>query len=140
MANNWAGKQVNERENGLVFTLTSSKRRQQLGEDARRSRASAWQTGVAWALIAIYNLVGVTDIVSTVIALENGAGVEANPLLNALMVHAGEGWILAKLGLQGLISFMVLWFPHWIVLFFFTIATAGNILIVANNFAIAGAI
>ena len=122
----------------MVLTLTSSKRRQQLGEDARRSRASAWRTAAAWALVVIYNMVGVTDIISTIIALESGAGVEANPLLNALMVHAGEGWILAKLGLQGLISFMVLWFPHWIVLFFFTVATAGNILIVANNFAIGG--
>lgn len=121
-----------------MLTLTSSKRRQQLGEDARRSRASAWRTGVAWALVVIYNFVGVADIISTVIALERGAGVEANPLLNALMVHAGEGWIFAKLGLQGLISFMVLWFPHWIVLFFFTVATTGNILIVANNFAIGG--
>ncbi|WP_395072450.1 DUF5658 family protein [Hyphococcus sp.] len=123
-----------------MLTLTSSKRRQQLGEDARRSRASVWQTRIAWALVVIYNFVGVADIISTVIALESGAGVEANPLLNALMVHAGEGWILAKLGLQGLISFMVLWFPHWIVLFFFTVATAGNILIVANNFAIGGVI
>ncbi len=122
----------------MVLTLTSSKRRQQLGEDARRSRASLWRTGFAWALVTIYNLVGVADIISTVIALESGAGVEANPLLNALMTHAGEGWILAKLGLQGLISFMVLWFPHWIVLFFFAVATAGNILIVANNFSIAG--
>lgn len=122
----------------MVLTLTSSKRRQQLGEDARRSRASTWRTAIAWALVVLYNIVGCADIVSTVIAIESGAGVEANPLLNALMVHAGEGWIIAKLGLQGLISFMVLWFPHWIVLFFFAVATTGNILIVANNFAIAG--
>jgi hypothetical protein len=113
----------------LVFTLASSKRRQQLGEDARRSRASAWQTGI-----------GVADIISTVIALDAGAGVEANPFLNAMMVHAGDGWIIAKLGLQGLISFMVLWFPHFIVLFFFTMATTGNLLIVLNNFSIAGVI
>ena len=122
----------------MVLTLTSSKRRQQLGEDARRSRASVWRTAIAWVLVVLYNIVGCADIVSTVIAIESGAGVEANPLLNALMVHAGEGWIVAKLGLQGLISFMVLWFPHWIVLFFFAVATTGNILIVANNFAIAG--
>ena len=141
LARKWlklAGQTVNERENGVVLTLTSAKRRQQLGEDARRSRASVWQTGAAWVLVMVYNIVGVTDIISTVIALDSGAGVEANPLLNALMVHAGEGWIFAKLGLQGLISFMVLWFPHWIVLFFFTVATTGNILIVANNFSIAG--
>ncbi len=124
----------------MVFTLTSSKRRQQLGEDARKSRASALQTGIAWALVIIYNLVGVADIISTVIALDSGAGTEANPLLSALMVHSGDGWIVAKLGLQGLISFMVLWFPHWIVLFFFAMATAGNVLIVINNFSIGGVI
>ncbi|WP_428407561.1 DUF5658 family protein [Hyphococcus sp.] len=124
----------------MVFTLASSKRRQQLGEDARRSRASAWQTGIAWGLVIFYNFVGVADIISTVIALDAGAGVEANPFLNAMMVHAGDGWIIAKLGLQGLISFMVLWFPHFIVLFFFTMATTGNLLIVLNNFSIAGVI
>lgn len=124
----------------MVFTLASSKRRQQLGEDARRSRASAVQTGIAWALIVIYNIVGIADIISTVIALDTGAGVEANPFLNTMMTHAGDGWIIAKLGLQGLISFMVLWFPHWIVLFFFTMATTGNALIVYNNFSIAGVI
>ncbi len=124
----------------MVFTLASSKRRQQLGEDARRSRASAWQTGIAWFLVIFYNIVGVADIISTVIALDAGAGVEANPFLNAMMVHAGDGWIIAKLGLQGLISFMVLWFPHFIVLFFFAVATTGNLLIVLNNFSIAGVI
>ena len=72
------------------------------------------------------------------IALESGAGVEANPVLRAMMEHAGDGWILAKLALQGVISVMVLWFPHWIVLGFFTIATTGNAWIVYNNFAIAG--
>jgi len=60
----------------LVFTLTSSKRRQQLGEDARRSRASVWLTAAAWVLVVIYNIVGVTDIISTVIAIESGAGVD----------------------------------------------------------------
>ena len=124
----------------MVFSLTSSKRRQKLGEDARRSRASAWRMGAAWVLIVIYNVVGVADIVSTVTALDAGSGVEANPVMNTMMVHAGDGWIIAKLGLQGLISFMVLWFPHWIVLFFFAMATTGNALIVYNNFSIAGLI
>lgn len=54
------------------------------------------------------------------------------------MEHAGSGWMLAKLALQGVISFMVLWFPHWIVIGFFTIATLGNAMVVYNNFLIAG--
>lgn len=123
----------------MVFTLTSAKRRQQLGEEARRSRASAWRRVMAWLLVITYNFVGIADIISTVIALDAGAGVEANPFINAMMTHIGDGWILGKLALQGVISFMVLWFPHWIVLGFFFLATTGNALIVANNFSIAGA-
>ncbi|PQA87947.1 DUF5658 family protein [Hyphococcus luteus] len=122
----------------MVFSLASSKRRQQLGQEARQSRASAVRRAAAWGLVIVYNMIGGADIASTVIALDAGAGVEANPILSALMTHAGEGWIFAKLALQGLISFMVLWFPHWIVLGFFAAATAGNAWIVANNFAIAG--
>ncbi|MEO1135891.1 MAG: DUF5658 family protein, partial [Pseudomonadota bacterium] len=110
----------------MVFTLASSKRRRQLGEEARRSRASAWRRSIAWMLVMTYNFVGIADIISTVIALENGAGVEANPFINTMMVHIGDGWIVGKLVLQGVISFMVLWFPHWIVLSFFLLATAGN--------------
>ncbi len=124
----------------MVFSLTSSKRRRKLSEEAERSRASVIRRRAAWALVIIYNMVGVTDIISTVIALDSGAGVEANPILNALMIHAGEGWIVAKLALQGLISFMVLWFPHWIVLTFFAVATSGNAWIVWNNFSIAGVV
>ncbi len=133
-------KQVNESEfvKGVLFSLASSKRRRRLSEEAERSRASAWRRWSAIVLVIIYNIVGIADILSTVIALGSGAGVEANPVVYAMMVHAGDGWILGKLALQGLISFMVLWFPHWIVLGFFTLATAGNAGIVWNNFVIAG--
>lgn len=124
----------------MVFSLVSSKRRRKLAEEAERSRASALQRLAAWLLVIIYNCVGVADIVSTVTAIEAGAGVEANPILNMLMTHAGDGWILAKLALQGLISFMVLWFPHWIVLGFFAAAVTGNAWIVWNNLTIAGVI
>jgi len=122
----------------LVFSLASSERRKKLSEEARRSRASVWGRRFALFIVIIYNLVGLTDIASTTIALDRGAGVEANPFLATLMTHAGEGWILAKIALQGVISFMVLWFPHWIVLSFFTVATVGNAWVVANNFSIAG--
>ncbi len=89
-------------------------------------------------MVIVYNVVGVLDIYSTIAAIDGGAGFEANPLMRSAMVHAGDGWIAAKLALQGLISVMVLWFPHWIVLSFFTAAAAGNAWIVYNNFLIAG--
>ncbi|WP_425410776.1 DUF5658 family protein [Hyphococcus sp.] len=122
----------------MVLSLVSPKRRRKLSEEAERSRASLFRRWAAWTLIILYNCIGVADIASTVMALEGGAGVEANPLLAALMVHIGDGWIVAKLALQALISFMVLWFPHWIVLGFFALAVSGNAWIVWNNFVIAG--
>lgn len=122
----------------MVVSLTSPKKRRKLVEDAERSRASAWRRYTAWVLVFIYNIVGATDIASTMAALDSGAGVEANPFIRTLMDHIGDSWVLAKLALQGVISVMVLWFPHWIVLGFFAAATFGNALIVYNNFAIAG--
>ena len=122
----------------MIWSLASERRRRKLAEDAERSRASAARRTAAWIVVVIYNLIGLADITSTVVAIESGAGEEANPVMYALMAHLGDGWILAKLALQGVISFMVLWFPHWIVLGFFTAAIAGNALVVYNNFLIAG--
>lgn len=122
----------------MVWSLASVKRRRKLVEDAERSRASAARWAAAWALVVFYNMVGASDIVSTVIAIETGAGEEANPIMRALMEHIGDRWIIAKLALQAVISFMVLWFPHWIVLGFFLTATLGNAYVVYNNFVIAG--
>ncbi|MHA7870746.1 MAG: DUF5658 family protein [Hyphococcus sp.] len=122
----------------MVWSLASAKRRRKLAEEARRSRASQIRRRAAVAVVVLYNIVGAADIASTTLALESGAGMEANPLIRALMEHAGDGWILSKLALQGVISFMVLWFPHWIVLGMFALATAGNAVVVYNNFSIAG--
>lgn len=122
----------------MVWVLTSSKRRKKLTEDAESARASALNMASAIALVVLYNIIGVLDIVSTVIAIESGAGEEGNPLILALMNHIGDYWMLTKLALQGVISVMVLWFPHWIVLGFFSFAIAGNALVVYNNFVIAG--
>ncbi len=122
----------------MVWSLASAKRRRKLSEDAEEARASAFFRRFALIAVIVYNLVGLTDIYSTIIAISSGAGVEANPFLRALMEHAGDGWVVAKLALQAVISFMVLWFPHRIVLTFFTIATLGNIWIVYNNFLISG--
>ena len=72
------------------------------------------------------------------LALESGAGTEANPFLRMLMENIGDGWVIAKLLLQGVISWMVLWFPHWIVLTMFSLATFGNGLVVYSNLQIGG--
>lgn len=122
----------------MVWSLASAKRRSNLSRDAKRSRASKWRWRIAIAAVVVYNLVGVFDIISTTIAIETGAGYEANPVIRTLMERVGAGWILAKLALQGVITAMVLYFPHWIVLGFFVTATSWNAMIVHNNFVIAG--
>ncbi|MEM8772073.1 MAG: DUF5658 family protein [Pseudomonadota bacterium] len=122
----------------MIAFVGSAHRRRRLVADAARSRAF-WARRLAAALaVVIYNVVGVADIYSTVLALEIGAGEEANPFVRAMMDHAGDGWVIGKLALQGVISIMVLWFPHWIVIGFFSVATLGNMWVVYNNLAIAG--
>jgi|GEM_PF-1270547 len=129
---------VNGRGIGLVWSLATGTRRRRLARDAALSRASWARRWAAATVVIIYNFVGVADIYSTIYALDIGAGTEANPIVRAMMEHAGDGWVLGKLALQAVISVMVLWFPHWIVIGFFSLAIAGNAFVVYNNLAIAG--
>ena len=122
----------------MVWSLVTARRRARLSGDAAASRASVVRRVAAIIAVVVYNIIGIADIFSTVYALETGAGAEANPFVRAMMEHAGDGWMLGKLALQGVISFMVLWFPHWFVIGFFALATAGNAWIVYNNLVIAG--
>lgn len=122
----------------MLSPIASAKRRKKLVAAAARSRESNLGMKAAIALIVIYNLVGLADIASTALALGVGTGDEANPIVAAAMSTFGYGWIFAKLAVQVLISAMVLWYPHWIVLGFFSAAIAGNAFIVASNFHIAG--
>jgi hypothetical protein len=122
----------------LVWSLASSKRRKRLAEAAAESRRDAGLVKAAWSAVILYNIVGGLDIASTWISIDNGAGEEINPVLRAAMDHFGPGWIAAKLILQAVISFMVLWFPHRVVLLMFVTAIAFNAGIVWSNFRIAG--
>lgn len=122
----------------MFWTLSHPARRKKLSEDARRSRESRVLRAIAIVAVIAYNIVGVADITSTIIALESGAGTEANPFLRVLMDNIGAGWVVAKLFLQGVITWMVLWFPHWIVLSMFYVATIGNGFVVYSNLQIGG--
>lgn len=117
--------------------FVSKARRSALGEDAAAARAGRRNMAIAFAAVAIYNFVGIFDIVSTIAAIELGVAEEANPLMRAIMDNYGALWIVAKLFLQIVISAMVLWFPHRLVLVLFTIAVWANGFIVLNNFRIA---
>jgi hypothetical protein len=122
----------------LVWAILSAKRREKLIEDAARARRHGLAVKVAWAAVLFYNCVGLADVFSTWIGIERGLAEEINPLMKAAMDNFGLGWIGAKLTLQLLISYMVLWFPHRIVLAIFIAAASFNAWIVYRNFMIAG--
>lgn len=121
-----------------MLTMLTKKRRGTMIEEASRSRADRKAFAYAVAIIVVYNAVGVADILSTTHAIALGAGEEANPVLKAAMEHFGPAWVAAKLFLQAVISFMVLWFPHRIVLAIFTAAVAFNAAVVWSNLEIGG--
>lgn len=122
----------------MVWSIVSAKRRRKLAEDASRSRQKRLAVKIAWALVIAYNCVGLADVFSTIAGISSGAGEEANPLIRTVMDNYGASWIWAKLSLQLLITAMVLWFPHVIVLAIFTVAVSFNAWIVYQNFMIAG--
>lgn len=121
----------------MVSLLRTKPRDKSLGVQASEARAERLNGVIALAAVFVYNIVGVLDIVSTIAAIELGRAQEANPLMRAIMENHGAGWIGAKLFLQLVISGMVLWFPHRIVVGVFSLAITINGLIVANNFLIA---
>jgi hypothetical protein len=108
-----------------------------IASDAAQARRKPGAIPLALAAVLFYNFVGLFDIVSTIAALERETAREANPLMRAIMDNYGPMWIATKLALQFLISGMVLWFPHRIVLMMFLAAASLNAAIVLNNFRIA---
>ena len=122
----------------MVWSLVSSKGRRRLIRDASQSRNDAISLRTAWLAILLYNIVGGLDIYSTTLGLNLGAGEEANPFIRIAMENLGAGWVGAKLLLQLVISAMVVWFPHRIVLGIFLVAITFNAGIVYSNLKIAG--
>jgi len=108
-----------------------------IAADASVARRRPGNIALAIAAVVFYNFVGLFDIVSTIAAIESGVAEEANPLMRAIMDNYGAAWIVAKLALQFLISGMVLWFPHRVVLLMFLAAASLNAAIVLNNIRIA---
>lgn len=121
----------------MLPSLKTKPRERSLRDQACEARAGRFNGAIALAAVFVYNIVGLLDIVSTIAAIELGRAEEANPLMRALMAKQGTGWIWAKLFLQLVISAMVMWFPHRIVLTVFALAITLNGLIVMNNFWIA---
>ena len=126
------------RGRSLIWPFISTKRRESFAREASQSRADPVARNIAWAAVLLYNAIGLFDIWSTAAGISAGAGEEANPVIKAAMEHFGAGWIGAKLVLQLLISGMVLWFPHRIVVAIFLTAVAFNAGVVWDNLRIAG--
>ncbi|MGE0407813.1 MAG: DUF5658 family protein [Amphiplicatus sp.] len=122
----------------MVWSIVSAKRRRRLVDDASRSREDARGLAAAIIAIALYNIVGLLDIYSTSIGVGAGLAEEVNPLMRAAMENFGAGWIAGKLVLQAMISAMVLWFPHRIVLAIFIVAVMFNAGVVYGNLRVAG--
>lgn len=88
--------------------------------------------GLSWgAILSLAAAVQVADIISTVIALRNGAGVESNPIIRAAMRFGPWGWVAFKLALAGA-SYWLAWSGGYRALAVFL--TVFMALIVANNF------
>ncbi|MBY0422828.1 MAG: DUF5658 family protein, partial [Parvularculaceae bacterium] len=100
----------------MPFSFLVKRPREALTTQAARARGFAINRVVAVILVVLYNVVGAVDIVSTHHGVGSGVAEEVNPIMRAGMEHLGLGWIAAKLFLQGVITGMVLWFPHRIVL------------------------
>jgi hypothetical protein len=122
----------------MVWSIVSRTRRRRLVDEATRSRTDPIAAIIAIASVITYNLVGLLDIHSTSVGLGLGGVEEVNPIMRAAMDNFGHGWISAKLFLQVVISAMVLWFPHRIVLAIFIAAIMFNAGVVWSNLEIAG--
>lgn len=121
----------------MALMLFSKTRRSRVASDAAIARTGRWNMAIAFALVVVYNFIGIFDVISTIAAIALGVAEEANPLMRAIMDNYGVAWIAAKLFLQLVISGMVLWFPHRLVLCMFVIAVWTNGFVVLNNFRIA---
>ncbi len=117
---------------------TMRRRWSRIREFAKAARADRQLFLASAVLAVVYNLVGALDIISTVAGLQAQLGEEANPFVRLLMDNLANGWILAKLGLQLLVTVMILWFPHRLVLMIFTVPVAVTAMVVWNNLQIAG--
>ena len=118
----------------MIFLFT--RRRRNIIADARRARGDQWARIAGLSVVVAYNVIGLLDVFSTVVAIRAG-GVEANPLIRSLMESDLIGWVPAKLGLQFLVTAMVLWFPHRFVVGIFGVAVLINGAVVLNNIRLA---
>lgn len=119
-------------------TPTRWQRWRRIAGEARKARAKRPLMIAAIVIAALYNIVGILDVISTLAGMRAAGAVEANPLIRMFMDTLDNGWVVAKLSLQLIVSAMIVWFPHRVVLGMFGAAVALTGWAVFNNLQIAG--
>ncbi len=102
-------------------------------ESRNNERLMHWGRVLAAALV----IIGGLDIVSTNAALAAGQ-IESNPLLRSLQADMGSWWSLPKMAVHLVLAYLVLWIPSKRMLAIGAMVSAAYILVIANNFYLAG--
>ncbi len=104
---------------------------------ARKSRNNERLMHWGRVLAAVLVIIGGLDIVSTNAALAAGQ-FEGNPLIRWLQADMGSWWSLPKMALHLVLAYLVLWIPSKRMLAIGAVVSAAYILLIANNFYLAG--
>ncbi len=102
-------------------------------ESRNNERLMHWGRVLAAALV----IIGGLDIVSTNAALAAGQ-IESNPVLRSLQADMGSWWSLPKMAVHLVLAYLVLWIPSKRMLAIGAMVSAAYILVIANNFYLAG--
>lgn len=123
-----------------MLSFLSVKRRRHLSTLAEQERKKPAHRYTALILVFFYNMAGFADILSTQYAIYSGAGYEANPVIRTAMESFTwhNGWVAFKLTLQLLVTAMVIWFPHKVVMSLFAAVVAIMGWVVVQNLIIGG--
>ena len=96
-------------------------------------RLRRWGRILALAIV----IVGGLDLVSTNVALAAGQ-LEGNPLLRLIQMDLGSWWSLPKMAFHLALAYLVLWIPSKRMLATGAMVSVAYVLLVANNFHLAG--
>lgn len=88
-------------------------------------------------LATVFVIIGGLDVVSTNAALAAGH-IEGNPLIRSLQADMGSWWSLPKMALHLFLAYLILWIPSKRMLTTGSLVSAAYVLLLINNFYLAG--
>ncbi len=77
------------------------------------------------------------DVISTTAALAAGH-VEANPVVRGIQASLGEWWSAPKMGVHLVLGLLILWYPTRKMISIARLVVSGYLVIIINNFYLAG--